>query len=188
MKKIGITGSLASGKSTASKIISSGKGPLFNADTVVNRLYTKNYFKKLISKKFQISKNSHIKKTLRKKVIGDKSNIIKLEKIIHPLVRKKMRNFIKKNKKKKFSFCEIPLLIESKLMKNFDVLIFIKAKRKTRLKRFMLKGGDKRLFNILDKKQLSAKKKIQYCDHVIVNEKNIRFLKKNLLDILKKYE
>ena len=73
-------------------------------------------------------------------------------------------------------------------MKNFDVLIFIKAKRKTRLKRFMLKGGDKRLFNILDKKQLSAKKKIQYCDHVIVNEKNIRILKKNLLDILKKYE
>ena len=49
----------------------------------------------------------------------------------------------------------------------------------------MLKGGDKRLFNILDKKQLSAKKKIQYCDHVIVNEKNIRILKKNLLDILK---
>ena len=43
MKKIGITGSLASRKSTASKIISSGKGP-FNADTVVNRL-CKNYLK-----------------------------------------------------------------------------------------------------------------------------------------------
>ena len=33
--KNGITGSLASGKTTASKILSSGKGPLFSADTVV---------------------------------------------------------------------------------------------------------------------------------------------------------
>ena len=39
----------------------------------------------------------------------------------------------------------------------------------------MLKGGDKRLFNILDKKQLSAKKKIQYCDHVIVMKKILGF-------------
>ena len=42
--------------------------------------------------------------------MGDKSNIIKLEKIIHPLVRK-MRNLLRK-KKKKFSFCEIPLLMK----------------------------------------------------------------------------
>ena len=35
MKKIGITGSLSSGKTTASKILSSRKGPLFSADLIV---------------------------------------------------------------------------------------------------------------------------------------------------------
>ena len=44
--KIGITGSLASGKTTASKILSTGKGPLFSADQVVKELYSKNYFNK----------------------------------------------------------------------------------------------------------------------------------------------
>ena len=40
--KVGITGSLASGKTTASKILSAGRGPLFSADAVVKKLYTKN--------------------------------------------------------------------------------------------------------------------------------------------------
>ena len=37
MKKIGITGSLASGKTTASKILSNKAGPLFSADYVVKK-------------------------------------------------------------------------------------------------------------------------------------------------------
>ena len=50
-----------------------------------------------------------------------------------------MRNFTSQNKNKKFLFYEIPLLIESKLMKHFNVIIFIKAKKKLRLKRFKSK-------------------------------------------------
>ena len=99
-----------------------------------------------------------------------------------------MYKFLKKNKRKKFTFLEIPLLIESKLMKNFDVIIFIKAKRRLRMQRFKQKGGNQKIFNILNKKQLTDKKKIKYCNHVVVNEKNLKILKKNLLDIFKKYE
>ena len=99
-----------------------------------------------------------------------------------------MHKFLKKNKRKKFTFLEIPLLIESKLMKNFDIIFFIKAKRRIRMQRFKLKGGDQKIFNLLNKKQLSDKKKIKYCDHVVVNDKNLKMLKKNLLDIFKKYE
>ena len=99
----------------------------------------------------------------------------KLERIIHPLVRKKMNNFISIHKKKKYLFFEIPLLIESKLMKIFDIIIFIKSKKSTRLKRFKIKGGNEKLFKILNKKQLSDKKKIKYCNHVVVNEKKLIF-------------
>ena len=188
MKKIGITGSLASGKTTASKILSSRNGPLFSADKIVRNLYRSKKFKKFVSRKFGIKNYSNTKKFIKQKIISNSRNIIKLEKIIHPLVRREMYKFLKKNKRKKFTFLEIPLLIESKLMKNFDVIFFIKAKRRIRMQRFKLKGGDQKIFNLLNKKQLSDKKKIKYCDHVVVNDKNLKMLKKNLLDIFKKYE
>jgi dephospho-CoA kinase len=188
MIKVAITGSLASGKTTASKILSAGRGPLFSADAVVKKLYTKNNFKKEIIKKLNLKNSLNIKKSLREKIKEDNSNIQKLEKIIHPLVRKEMQKFIKKNNKKKFIFLEIPLLVESNLAKIFDVIFYIKAKKTIRLKRFKLKGGKKVIFNILNSKQLSDVKKAKYCEHVIVNEKNIKILKKNLLDILKIYE
>ena len=188
MKKIAITGSLASGKTTASKILSEKRGPLFSADATVKNLYKKNKFKKLIKKKFNIKENGNIKKYLRNKILKKKNNLKKLEKLIHPLVRSDMRKFLKKNKKNKFLFFEIPLLIENKLMKNFDLIFFIKANKTVRLKRFKLKGGELKLFKTFDKKQLSDKEKIKFCDHVIVNEKNKKVLKKNLLDIIKRYE
>tara|TARA_Y100001958_G_C21156467_1_gene491381 strand:+ start:151 stop:717 length:567 start_codon:yes stop_codon:yes gene_type:complete len=188
MKKIGITGSLASGKTTASKILSFRKGPLFSADKIVKKLYKNKDFKKVLIKKLKIKNNSNLKKILRKKILSDKSYLNKLEKLIHPLVRAQMKNFIKRNKTKKFVFFEIPLLIESKLFRKFDIIIFIRAKKSLRLKRFKSKGGNKRLFDVLDKKQLSDQNKMKYCDHVVVNNKNLVILKKNLLYILSKYE
>ncbi len=187
MKRIGITGSLASGKSTASKILRK-KGPFFNADSEVKKLYSQSKFRNYISKKLNIQNRSNLKSFIKKKILKDKSFFKKLEKIIHPLIRKEMINFARKHKNKKFIFFEIPLLIESRLMKNFDIIFFIKAKRGLRLKRFKKKGGNNFFFNLLDRKQLSEKQKAKHCDHVVVNEKNLNILKKKLLDILKKYE
>ena len=73
-------------------------------------------------------------------------------------------------------------------MKNFDVIIFIKARKRIRLKRFLSKNGNKKIFNLLDNKQLSERKKIKYCDYVVVNENNIKILKRKLLTIIKNYE
>ena len=188
MKKIGITGTLSSGKTTASKILSSRKGPLFIADAEVKKLYGKRSFINLIIKKLKIKKKTNIKNSLKKKILKNIYNLKKLERITHPLVRKEMRKFIKKNKNKKILFFEIPLLVESKLMRNFDIIFLIKANKKTRLKRFIAKGGNKTFFQILDGKQLGHKAKARYCDHTVVNENNIKIFKKKLLGILKKYE
>ena len=188
MIKIGITGSIASGKTTASKIISSRKGPLFSADAEVKKLYRKKSFKRLIKRKLNLTSDSNLKDELKEKILANKRNFKKIENIIHPLVRKKMRKFTLQNRLNKFAFYEIPLLVESKLMKFFNVIIFIKAKEQIRLKRFKSKGGKKDLFKILNKRQLPDKKKIKFCDHVVVNEKNLKFLKKNLSSIIKTYE
>ena len=188
MIKIGITGSLASGKTTASKILSFRRGPLFSADKAVKELYKNKHFKSLVSKRFKIKNNSQLKKSLKNLILKNKNSIKKLEKIIHPLVRKKMKIFTTQNRNKKLLFYEIPLLIESKLMKHFNVIFFIKAKRQLRLRRFQSKSGDKKLFNLLNNKQVNDTRKIKFCDHVVVNEKNLNILKRDLLVIIKKYE
>tara|TARA_B000000532_G_C18728918_1_gene345893 strand:- start:185 stop:751 length:567 start_codon:yes stop_codon:yes gene_type:complete len=188
MIKVGITGSLASGKTTASKILSFKRGPLFSADKAVKDLYKNKIFKLQISKKFGIQNNNQLKKTLKKLIFKNITNLKKLEKIVHPLVRKKMEKFSLKNKNKRILFYEIPLLIESKLMKHFNIIIFIKSRKNLRLKRFKLKRGDKKLFSLLDNQQMSERKKIKFCDYVVVNEKNLKSLKKRLLIIISKYE
>ena len=184
---IGITGSIASGKTTASKILSYKKGPLFSADKEVRKLYKNKNFKRLIINELKIKKKGSFKQILKNDISLNRNKIQKLEKIIHPIVRKKMKKFTSFHKNKNYIFYEIPLLIENKLMNYFDTIIFIKAKKKIRLERFKKKGGDKKFFTILNSKQLSDKKKIKYSDHVVVNENNLNILKKNLLSIIKLY-
>ena len=100
-----------------------------------------------------------------------------------------MFSFIKKNKHKKMIFLEIPLLIESKLTKYFDVIIFIKSKKNIRSKRYISKYKKSlNLFNLLDQKQIKDSKKMKYCDHVVMNNNSLSDLKKKLYNIIKIYE
>ncbi len=188
MKKIGITGSLASGKTSASKILSKKGGPLFSADSVVSKFYKNSSFKNKITKTLKISSKTNFKSEVKKKVLANKNNLKKIEKIFHPKVRKEMFFFLKKNKNRNFVFLEIPLLIESNLTKYFDVIIFIKAKRNIRQKRYISKYKKSvELFNLLDKKQIRDTKKLKHCDHVVINNHSLSNLKNKLFDILKLY-
>lgn len=187
MIKVGITGSIASGKTTVARMFAGKKYPLFDADNEVRRIYKKNVFKEKIRKKFGLKNKKNIKGKIQKVIFKNKKNLQKLEKIIHPLVRKELKNFIKKNKRKKVLIFEIPLLIESKLEKYFDVVIFIKAKKKIRLKRYMKKRGDPKLFIKLDQHQMKDTKKAKLCDHVVVNNSTLKVLKKKLFYIIRLY-
>ena len=188
MIKIGITGSIASGKTTASKFIAKRKGKIFSADKIVKKLYSNIKIKKKISQKIKIKLSSNFKVDLRKKILANQEVLNKLEKFLHPLIRKEMFNFLKKNKKYKILFFEIPLLVESKLTKYFDKIILIRSNRKLRLKRYKKNNGEENLFSLLDSKQIDDKIKMKYCDHIVFNNKSLSYLKKSLLNILTKYE
>ena len=73
-------------------------------------------------------------------------------------------------------------------MKFFNIIIFIKSKKALRLKRFRSKNGEKKLFTLLNQKQMNEQKKIRFCDYVVVNEKDLKILKKKLYTIISKYE
>ena len=181
--KVGITGSLSSGKSSVAKILSQNNDLLFSADSTVKKLYSNSQFKKRLKKKFKI-KSKNIKTEIKTKLLKKEISLKDLGKLTHPFVRVKMRQFYKKNKNKKILFFEVPLLIESKLMNFFDFIILVIAPKKIRLNRYLKNGGKKNMFYLLDKNQMSANKKIKFCDYLIVNNKSKNILKKQVNDII----
>ena len=135
MIRVGIIGDIGSGKSFVSKLF---KYPIFNADNEVKNIYknNKNCFVKLKKKLPNYIKSFPIKKRdLIKAINANKNNLEKITDIVHPLVRNKLDNFLKKNKKRKMVILDIPLLIENKINKKGDVLIFIKTDKSKILNR-----------------------------------------------------
>ena len=90
----------------------------------LKKSFTK-YFKKFPIQKFEVSNA----------IIDKKQNLKKIVKIIHLEVRKKMDIFIKRNRKKKFVILDIPLLLENRINKKNDILIFVQSNKSNVLNR-----------------------------------------------------
>jgi len=186
MTIIGITGSLASGKSTVAQLIAQKKYPSFSADKIVSKLYKNRKFINLIVKKLNLDKKERIKQQIKKIINKNKNKLKILESIIHPLVRKEMKSFLKL--KAKILILEIPLLIENKLHKYFDKIVFVDAQKKLRLKRYLRRNNNQNTFRILNQRQLLSTTKKKTCDIVINNNYSLVILKKNVKKFIKKYE
>ena len=129
MIKIGILGDIGSGKSYVAQNFGF---PVFNADHEVAQLYQND---KLIFNKLKKKLPKHIfsfpinKIEISNAILTDKNNLSKIIKIVHAEIRKKLNNFLKKNKNKKFVILDIPLLLENKINKKGDILIFVQSKK-----------------------------------------------------------
>ena len=129
------------------------------------------------------------KKEISKAIIDNKNNLKKIVKIIHPEVRASMNNFLSKNKSKKIIVLDIPLLIENKINKKKDVLVFIDAKKKEINKKLKKRPNyNLMMFKKLKKLQLPLKVKKKKSNFIIKNnfrslsiKKSVRILKRKIL-------
>ena len=180
-KAIGILGDIGSGKTFVAKQFGF---PVFNADKEVTKIYKddKSCFKKLRSKLPKYIKSYPVNKIeLTNAILANKHNLKKIVSVVHPLVRKKMNNFLRKNRKKKLVVLDIPLLIENNLKRKKDILIFVESKKSQinlRLKK--RKNYNKKIVENLRKlqKKLSYKKKIS--DYIIKNDFKFLSIKKQI--------
>ena len=160
MIRIGILGNIGSGKSYVAKNFGY---PVFNADSEVSKIYKKNkkIFNKLKKKlpryisKFPIDKNE-----VSVAILSNKNNLKKIINIVHLEVRKQMKLFLNKNKNKKFVVLDIPLLLENKLNKKSDILIFVDSKKKDIEERIKKRPNfNRKLFLNFKKLQFTSKYK-----------------------------
>jgi len=184
MIRIAVLGDIGSGKSYAAKQFGY---PVFSADAEVTKLYRKS--KKCYNKLKKILPNYitsfPVKKIeLSKAITANRQNLKKIVKIVHPEVRNRMNKFIKKNRSQKFIILDIPLLIENKLNKKNDILIFVDAKKKEIKKR--LKKRHNISAKILKKFQLPIEIKKKKADFVMKNNFRNNSVKKNVKRVLGK--
>ena len=189
MIKIGILGDIGSGKSVVAKQFGY---PVFNADREVAKIYKteKSCYLKLKKNLPKYIKSYPIKKKeLSRAILKNKNNLKKIVNIVHPLVRKRMNNFLEKNYESKMVVFDIPLLIENKMHDKNFVLIFIEAKKFYINKKLKERSNyNKVLINNFRKLQTSSKIKKKLSHYVIKNnfkfssiKKNVTFIKKQIL-------
>ena len=191
---VGLTGGIASGKSTILKHIKKLKIPIHDSDKVVSFLYkkpTQKFLAELFKQKLIDTKpiKKINKKEIRKRVLKDPKKLKALESITHKHVSKEREKFLKKNKKlkKRIVFLDIPLLFENKLTSVCDVVVLISCPLKKRLTRALnRKNMDKKTFYKIVKLQLPEKIKRAKSDYVINTLKPKKECYSKIENIIKK--
>ena len=187
MIRIGILGDIGSGKS----FVARGFGyPVFDADKEVAKIYKgdKRVFEKL-KKVFPdfISSFPIDKQEISNAILHKKNNLKKIVKIVHIEVRRRMVSFLRINKNRKIVILDIPLLLENKINKKSDILIFVDSKKKDILRRLVKrKNFNKKLFNLLKQIQLSPKIKKKRSHFILKNNFKKKSVKNDIKRIINK--
>ncbi len=129
---LGVTGSIAMGKSTVSTMLSRMNNPIHDADKTVHSLMSANgkaYYE--IAKKFPrvVEFNSVNRIKLGREVFGDSEKLKQLENILHPLVREARDAFIRQESryKSRLVILDVPLLYETGSDKHCDKVLVVSA-------------------------------------------------------------
>ena len=187
MVRVGILGSVGSGKTFIANIFKELSFNIFSADNEVANIYKNNKtVNKKIAKFFKLKlyKGKINKQDLRDSLKKNPKKFKFLNKIIHPIVRKRLTIFLSRFKKNKLVVLDIPLLVENKMFNFVDILILVKTRSRSFLSRIKKrKNLDKQFLNILKKQQANEKIKENYADFIIYNssKNKVKLQVKNII-------
>ncbi|MBW9212031.1 MULTISPECIES: dephospho-CoA kinase [Terrabacteria group] len=142
MKKVGITGTIAAGKSTVAKILRLKGFPVFNADQYAHLVYLpksevyENLLRVLGEDVFDAFKQIN-KQKVAQKIFKDDILKKEVEAIIHPFVKEGMLKFFTRNQEKDLLFAEVPLLYQAGWQDCFDYVMIVDASKEEVIKRMI---------------------------------------------------
>ena len=184
---IGILGDIGSGKSYVAQNFGY---PVFNADYEVAKLYqqNRNIFNRLKAKLPKYINSFPIeKKEISDAILANKNNIKKIVKIVHFEIRKKLNNFLRKNRNKRIVILDIPLLLENKINKKKDILVYVQSKKSDILKNLKeRKNFNKKLLKKFKAIQLPLNYKKKKSKFIIKNDFTDKTASKYVKNILNK--
>ena len=194
MKWIGLTGGLASGKSTVAQILKKRGLIVLDADQVARDVLKKNgvgYAETLrtFGQDLKQADGEIDRQKLAQIVFQNKEDLLRLEKIIHPLVQSEVQKQKADLEKQgiAWAFYDVPLLFEKNLEDQFDQIVVVGCDLATQKKRAQSRNSwsesevEARLLS-----QVPLLEKMKKADFIILNEGSLPDLEKSVDDFLKK--
>ena len=182
MITVGLTGSIATGKSEVAKLLSGAGIPVFDSDTEVHDLYFDGKIVSLIGRAFpEVVVDGNIdRQLLGQRVLASPEDLKKLESFIHPLVKEKRKEFISRWRKQEcpFVILDIPLLYETGEDQKVDYVVVVSADEEIQRRRAMARPGmtGEKLASILARQMPDLEKRSR-ADFVIENSGSMGHLR-----------
>jgi dephospho-CoA kinase len=185
---LGLTGSLAMGKSATATMFAEEGVPVHDADGVVHRLYEGEVVP-LIEAVFPgtTARGKIDRDKLARRVLGDSVAIEKLEKIVHPLVRRAEKLFLEEAARKgaRVAVLDIPLLFETGSERRCDAVVVVSAPPEVqRARAFERPGMTEEKFGAILAKQMPDAEKRARADFVVDTSKGFGAARDQVRDIL----
>lgn len=189
---IGITGSIASGKSLVTNYLLNSGYKVIDSDKISHDvLFIEEVKQKLINSfDYSIIENNQInRKHLGQIIFNNKEKKELLQSIVFPYIIKEINNQIEKNKDEHLLFLDAPLLIEYNLLYLVDKVIVVNIDKNIQIERLMKRDNiDYDYANNKINSQLSLEEKIKYADYIISNNLDINNTINQIKNILKQLE
>ncbi len=178
MYKIGITGSIGTGKTTIANIFALFNVPIFDADQEIKKILKKEEIKQKLKNiwPYSIKKNQVDKLKLRKIIFSNNVEKKKLEKLLYPYLEIELKMFETNNYKKNILVYDVPLIYETRTEKRYDKILLAHCNKKIQRERVLTRDKiSDTLFEKILASQLSFDDKIKFKPQVI-NTSNKLFL------------
>lgn len=187
--RLGITGSIASGKSTLARMFAQAGVPLFDADQAVHQAYAKDALSELQKRFPQAVESGKINRQKLAQIITDAPELLPtLESIIHPHVRAAYAQFVRDHQalNTPMIVAEIPLLFENEGQYAFDAIGVTFCDEPELRRRALLRDGmsDEKLDLILAK-QMPQAEKVQRADILFDTNQPLEKLQAQVQELIK---
>lgn len=182
MKKVAVTGGLASGKTSACYFFENLGAYVVSADRMVHRLLTQenSIQEKVVSLLGSgvVSAGRLDRELIARKVFGNPDHLRSLEEILHPAVRDEIERRYQKASEENYPLfvAEVPLLYEAKFENDFDAVVVIQSDPKLCKERF----GKNSEFVQRMERQLPQQDKAARADYVVTNDGSLEDLERSV--------
>jgi len=174
---LGLTGGIASGKSTVSKKLKELGSYIIDADKISREVSDSTEILKKLEENFglQIIDSGHLdRKKLRELVFEKKEKRELLNSIMHPIIEKKIVKEIEENKKEKLIILDVPLLYETKLEYLCDKVLVVSVDEKIQIERLKARDKiEKKMAKKIISTQMPLTEKLKKADIHIENNGNL---------------
>lgn len=187
---IGITGKIASGKTTVANWLKKQGAFLIDLDLLAKNIYKKATVKQHILQNWNsklFNKNQEIDTAeLRNWIFSNPYHWQKLVKYTEPLIYEELTKFLKKIKEKKWIILDAQILMNSNFASLTDKIIYLQTPKKILIQRRIKTGFTKKQFLFFWKRQPNYKNVKNKVDFLIKNNKSLNDLKIQIKELKKR--